>query len=445
MTNNKIKAKFMRLKELADEAHSVLKEYGWRILFHKVINYIRYYVLRKITPETKRVVPADKILKDRFFNLQPMKSVKVDRDDFRLNVVTDSLDKTSLFGGVATALILAILYANKNNLTLRIITRETKNNPEDFEHFLKIHALKKPKNVEYFSDFDRDIKGNNMRLETSEKDIYLTTSWWSTYVTKEISSRGKIFYLLQEVETFFYPYGDENYLCGEILKDENINFIINSNYLNEYYKDNGYENIIKNSIYFEPAFTKKLYQPATNCFNKKEKYNLFFYARPKNPRNLFYYGLKLLDEAIKMGLINKEQWNIYFAGSALPRIRLSNDIEPEILGQMSWQEYSSFIKKVDLGFCLMYTPHPSYPPLDIVSSGGVVLTNKFMNKQSLDFYSKNIICKNLDTKSMMSGFAEAVGLATDNKLRLKNFESNNIEHDWQKILEPILEYIKKNI
>lgn len=387
-------------------------------------------------------ISADYLINDRFHHLQPLKNIKVVRETERINIVTDSLGKESLLGGVATALILGIQLANKNKIPLRIITREKKNDPADFEYFVKMQGLKRPEEVEYYSDFDRKTKGSNQRLETSDKDIYITTSWWSTSVVRDIESRGKIFYLLQEIEMFFYPYGDEHYLCGEILKDENINFIINSSYLWEYYKNNKFDNVIRNGIYFEPAFSEKLYSAGKDSFKTKEKYSLLFYARPNNPRNLFFYGLKLLNQAIKLDLIDTESWDIYFAGSDLPRITLSNEVEAKILGQLSWTEYSDLIKNIDIGFSLMYTPHPSYPPLDIASSGGVVLTNKFMNKKSL-FYSENILCEELDEKSMMEGFRKAIKLTTNYKLREKNFKNNRIERSWEKSLSEVIDFIEK--
>ena len=69
----------------------------------------------------------------------------------------------------------------------------------------------------YYSDYDRDVLGNiAYKLEISENDIF-TSSWWSAAAIKGTSLRKKFFYIIQEVETFFYPHGDEHYLCSQIM------------------------------------------------------------------------------------------------------------------------------------------------------------------------------------------------------------------------------------
>ena len=435
----------IRFKEKIIKSIQILKNEG-------LINFIIYFarfskrIVNTIlfgsgsSPETS----FEKIFNDRFPHTQQMREIIVDRDDLRLNIITDSLGNRSLFGGVATSLTLAVLFANKNKMPLRIITRETKNNPIDFYNFLKIQGLEKPSKVEFFSDFDRNIKGNNLNLETSSKDIYLTTSWWSTSVVSKLSQKNEVFYLLQEIETYFYPYGDEYLYCKETLLCDDVHYIINSSYLYEFYKNSEFKNIAQNSVFFEPAFSKALYSPSLESFKRKEKYNLFFYARPGNPRNLFYHGLKIINEAIKNEILDPKVWDIYFAGSKLPKIVLANGVKPTILGQMNWEEYSKLIKTVDLGICLMYTPHPSYPPLDIVSSGGAVLTNSFLNKKKL-YYSDNIICSDLGEKEMLLNLEKAVGLAKNLKKREKNYKNNQIKNDWSEALEKIIEFMEKTV
>ncbi|MDD3887300.1 MAG: hypothetical protein PHN19_00805 [Patescibacteria group bacterium] len=380
------------------------------------------------------------LLNKRFFCLQSLNAIKISNNNFRLNIVTDSIKKRSLFGGVATALILATLFSNKYKIPLRIITRTTENNPRDYKNLLNFFKIEQPQKTEFFSDYDRNLCDNNYRIEISEKDIFLATSWWTAEVIRKVNLRKNFFYILQEVEGYFYPNGDEQYMCNSVLNKQNINYIINSKILSDYYSKNGYENVSSKSINFEPAFPKHVYSPGQDSFTKKTKYKLFFYSRPANPRNLFWTGLKILDEAILSGTIDTKEWDIYFVGSKVPPVIFSNGVIPKRLGQLNWNEYSKFLKTVDLGFCLMQTPHPSYPPLDIVSSGGVVLTNKYLNKQSLN-YSDNIICENLDEKSMLEGFKQAIKLAKDSKKRQQNYLNSSLETSWEISFEKVLEFM----
>ena len=130
--------------------------------------------------------------------------------------------------------------------------------------------------------------------------------FWHTIIREQISDVYK-----RQVETFFYPHGVEHLLCSQVMHDPNIDFIVNSHYLWEYFKKSE-PNIVEHGVYFEPAFSKELYKPVG--ISLKKKYRLFFYARPNNPRNLFAYGVFLLDMAIRQGIIDTSEWEICCAG-----------------------------------------------------------------------------------------------------------------------------------
>lgn len=449
-----------RLKELIRKAIYIIKYQGLvefnlhvKIALFKLIGQKNNFLLihkkddQDVTTYNKFVdnkinsVPA--LFDKKFKNLQPIRFIKVNRSEIRFNMVTDSIQKDSLFGGVATALILSTLYANRYNVILRIISRTGFNSPKNYFDFLNLFKIPKPNKVEFYSDFNRDNESNSFNLEVSDNDIFLSTSWWTTHTISQVNLRSKMFYLLQEVESFFYPNGDEQYLCKEMLEKNDILYIINSKILYEYYKLQRNKNVTDNCICFEPSFPDNIFSPGDQSFIKKDKYRLFFYSRPGNPRNLFYTGLNILEEGCKAGLINKDKWEIFFAGSDVPKIYFYNGIIPVNLGHLKWKDYLDFIKTVDLGLCLMYTPHPSYPPLDIISSGGVVLTNKYMNKETLD-YSKNIICKKLSFDDMLIGIEEGVMLAQNNLMRKENYYNNIVNKSWDKSFSDILEYINKN-
>src|SRR5438067_1217967 len=133
--------------------------------------------------------------------------------------------------------------------------------------------------------------------------------------------------------------------------------------------------------------------PAPSGNRAARPYRFLYYARPNNVRNLFYRGLEAIHEAVAAGILDPQQWELCFVGKDIPRLRLANQVEPKRYQNLSWQAYAALVREIDLGLCLMYTPHPSYPPLDLAASGAVAVTNRFGNaKHSLDQYSKNIIC-----------------------------------------------------
>ena len=254
----------------------------------------------------------------------------------------------------------------------------------------------------------------------------------------ETTIRKRFFYIIQEVETFFYNYGGERMLCEQVMNNPNIDFIINSGYLNKYFETHDPQ-IVENGCYFEPAFPVQLYSKKE--FKAKDRYKLFFYSRPNNPRNLYTVGVEMLKKAVEKGIIDTNEWDVYCVGQNSPVITFSNGAKSQNLGQLSWTEYAQFLADVDLGLCLMYTPHPSYPPFDVASSGGVVLSNKMLNKTSFDM-CKNVILADLDEESFMKSFKEAVALAKNIQMREKNYVENTIPRDWHHTLENTISYMK---
>ena len=113
---------------------------------------------------------------------------------------------------------------------------------------------------EYYSDYDRDEDGRKAtKLSVSSEDIFFATSWWSAKAIEKTSLRKRFYYIIQEVETFFYPHGVEHLLCSQVMHDPNIDFIVNSHYLWEYFKKSE-PNIVEHGVYFEPCLLYTSYK-----------------------------------------------------------------------------------------------------------------------------------------------------------------------------------------
>ena len=369
-------------------------------------------------------------------NTQPIPTAIAKTPVRRLNLVTDSLSRGSLMGGVATTILIAAEFACRNDMPLRVITRDAPANPQDFLAILTLNGMEPPKEIEYYCDSDRDADGQKAtRLPVTEEDVFMATSWWSAMAVEHTSLRRRFYYVIQEVETYFYPYGDLRLLCSSVMKNPNIDFIVNSHYLWEYFRENE-PNIVEHGIYFEPAFSKTLY--LTPDFAPKARRRLFFYSRPNNPRNLFAFGLRVLDEAIARGILDTEEWEICFAGQDVPDVRFCDGSKPVNCGLMTWEEYREFTGTIDLALSLMYTPHPSYPPFDIAVSGGVVVTNCYRNKTEFPG-CRNVLMGELELESMMETMQRGVKLACSDEERARNYAEMTIPRNWPDTLKETLE------
>ncbi len=351
----------------------------------------------------------------------------------RLTVVLDSMGANHLYGGVGTAIILAALTAQRTGAALRFVTRSEPADPSRVGAILRLHGVEWRDNIE-FMHTPRDGSPGARGVAVAPNDFFITTSWWSTWSVRQAVPRARVAYLLQEDERMFYPLGDDHLRCSETLTDPGLLYLVNSQLLLGHLQAEG---MAPGAIAFEPAFPAALYRPAAR--NAGERRGFFFYARPHNDRNLYWRGVEALSAAIEDGVLDPAEWEFHFAGHGAGGLSLPRGARVRFPGSMPWAEYARFIGGMDLGLSLMYTPHPSYPPLDLAASGAVVLTNRFGPKRDLDGYCANIICANPDAGALVEGLRRAAALANDTETRTANFNRAGLQRDWRASLAPALD------
>lgn len=423
--------------------------FGWRALIVRCVERLVGYEARaggfasdirrplpleKMTATIGEAVPAELALKAKFLAIAPLPVYSAPGPAKRVNLVTDSISKGSLFGGVGTAMILAALIARRTGARLRIITRTQVPLEASLAQVLECNNIRFEGNVEFVH---MPVGDESEQLDICDGDTFLTTSWWSTACVLGSISPSKVEYLLQEDERMFYPYGDEWLRCNEILARKDIRFYINTKLLFDHLVETGMLHLQNRGRWFEPAFPESLFHEE-KAKQKAGKHRLFFYARPNNERNLFYRGLEVLDNAISKNVIDIDRWEIVFVGKDVPSVKFAGHLVPTVISTMGWRDYAKFIRGTDLGFCLMSTPHPSYPPFDLASSGSVVVTNRFYGKQDLSQYSKNILMSELDVDSLTVALAQGMKLAENASLRRSNYKANRILRSWEDSFQSIL-------
>ena len=353
----------------------------------------------------------------------------------RINVVTDSLGGNSLFGGVATAIILGAEWARSANAVLRVVTRADSSDVSIIRRLLDVNGVNLPVKVE--TAFASD-EGCSEPLEVSDQDLFLTTSWWTTSsVLKAVPSR-RVVYLLQEDERDFYPAGDLRLEAARHMSQDGLRVVVNTARLREYLMEQGVLRDATISRSFEPSF--RLLSGVRRS-NREEGNNFLFYARPKHPRNLFGLGLASIEAAVTCGLLDEDRWSVHFVGSNIPRIRLSDGRVPERHEGLTWAEYRDLLGTIDAGLSLMASPHPSYPPLDMAAAGAVVVTNSWPGKQPLELVSDRILVHEPRITSLLDGIGKALELATSNSSR-EVIEAPYCE-DWTANLHHVVSWLIK--
>ena len=392
-------------------------------------------VLNEIRPQSKLSADVTELMLRRFPNIQPLPTCLAPRPKLgRVSLVTDSIGKGSLFGGVGTALIFAAQVANRTSSTLRIVVRTEAPASKNVAQVLDAYAIKLNHEIQFSfvpvgkSEGFSASEAAEKSLDIFPDELFITTSWWTTAAALPSVPRASIFYLLQEDERMFYPFGEERAQCERVLRTQDIRFIVNTRLLYEHLIDSGLEHLRENGRWFEPAFPRSLFHERTRVSGGRKRF--FFYARPNNPRNLFLLGLAVIDRAVNEGVLDLDQWEVLLVGKDIPGVTLGDGNNPQRCEELDWQAYADLVGTIDLGLSLMYTPHPSYPPLDLAASGAVVVTNKFGNKQDLFDYSRNIICADLDVESLVQALREGVALANAMETRRRNYSASALGTDW---------------
>jgi hypothetical protein len=319
-----------------------------------------------------------------------------------------------------------------------LVTRDTPPAASNFQRLLAFQGIPSCAEVEFCF---ANPKGESQHLDITERDLFISTSWWTTSCIRKSVPARSIIYLLQEDERIFYPNGDDRLLCSEVIADPEIRFVVNTRLVFDTLVADGFSNIAKRGVWFEPSFS-----PTHYCWDEnrdRSKLGFLFYARPGNLRNLYYRGMEAIAAAIEIGLFENADWCFNFAGKDLSPVSLPRGIRPILHQNLAWADYAKLVRSMDLGLCLMQSVHPSYPPLDLAASGAVVLTSRFGRKVSLEQYSTNILCSDVTLDALIDGLRTAVGRAHDIADRRRRYDSNAIMRDWSASFAPVLEKLQE--
>lgn len=371
----------------------------------------------------------DSLFAQQWAQLAPLPVAHLGAVAPRVTVLTDSVGSSSLFGGVGTSIILAILLANRFGATLRIATRTEAPDPS------VVGTLEEASGVRLEGALETAYVpvGGDAELAVADEEIVMTTSWWTTRATLGSTiPRGQVLYLLQEDERMFYPFGDERLMCSETLDERGFTVVVNTQRLLDHLgSPDNYPHLAEEAIALTPAFPGGLSRDSAGLRPRPDgKRRLFFYSRPENARNLFWRGGTVLSRAVERGLIDPAEWELHLVGRRTPDLTFPRDTKPLVVEGLNWLDYQDLVHTIDAALVLMDTPHPSYPPLDLAAAGVPVLTNTHGTKVDLGDYSANILTAPSTVDGLLEGMARLLALSADRDQRAANVRADGIERDW---------------
>ena len=370
------------------------------------------------------------------------------RPDFcapaRLNVVLPSLAMRHMSGGPNTVINLAYRMAARG-VPIRFIGMDA---PMDRDlgplrrHITNLTGIRGSfDHIEFACGYDR-----RKPLYIGENDVFMATAWWTAQVVDRgmrLTRPRKFIYFIQDFEPAFYHWGTEYALAQETY-DFDFVAVINSQQLADYLCENQVgrfrdPEFIPMCAVLQLAVDQKFFFCEERAM-KDRKRRLLFYARPSRARrNLYELGIAALYRANQEGLFPADEWEVMFIGEEVPSVDLGRGM---IVRSSPWQEleaYADLMRHSDIVLSLMFSPHPSYPPLEAAACGSIAVTSHFASKteENLRKISENIVPVAMTTESIVKGLEKANERISDHQARIDHSQIK-LSRSWEKSFEEVL-------
>jgi glycosyltransferase involved in cell wall biosynthesis len=271
------------------------------------------------------------------------------------------------FAGVYTILRFADYFAREHGVDNRFCVYDAPRRGTDREIARKIGAAFPALAGCEVTQWQRSRTSGEPFAHLRDADIAIATFWTSAYPVLKFNRCRAKFFFVQDFEPAFYPAGS-----GWVLAEETWHFgfpgIVNTPGLAEVYRDYG-----NPAVSFVPAVdTTRYHPPERRPSEEGGPVKIFFYGRPKQPRNAFGIGLSALASV-------RERF-----GTGVEIVSAGADWHPgaygqlgavENLGVLGLEAVADLYRSCDIGLAFMLTKHPSYQPLEFMASGMVTVTN----------------------------------------------------------------------
>lgn len=365
----------------------------------------------------------------------PFRRVENPYGSRRFSLVLPTIDQKHLYAGAWTALKVFWEAKKKLGFRARIICSCSPYNPESLGKLNFIDS-------EEIKEIESWVRGDEP-CSVEEDEIFIVTAWWTAHAVKDLEQTNKIFYLVQDYEPGFYPWSYRYVLAYETYKFEYAK-IFNTFGLYRFFEERKLLSG-KGETFFEPAIDSTMFYPGEkNYYHKTGKATILWYGRPEVSRNLFELAALSLDHLLsKHSEYKNKIAEIISVGESHNELYV-NDFCVKSRGKLNLDEWADLARESDVGISLMWSPHPSYPPFEMIASGMLVVTNRCYDKD-MSQINDNFISAEPNIESISEALKKALDRLDNQELIRKNAELFIRERSWDTNLQGTIEFIANQI
>lgn len=298
-----------------------------------------------------------------------------------LNILVPTLNPTEIFAGIATALDIGIGLAARGYHVRFIATDLPLSSPGTSRSFV---LGRLPKDHDMRSAADRislqcGVQSKTLSLHIG--DMFMATAWWSAHVAEKLIRRhamiqSRFLYLIQDYEPHFYAWGPE---FADAMASYDFAFepVFNTTLLRDWFAVQNFSFATDDALAFHPSIDIERYRRVARAAPSGTPRRLALYGRPDVPRNMYATAIEALARFVATEGLGPEDIELVSIGQHHSDVTLPGGLVLKSLGKLAWEDYPGYLGSVDLGLSLMYSPHPSHPPLEMAAAGVRVVTNSF--------------------------------------------------------------------
>lgn len=324
-------------------------------------------------------------------------------------VLVPSLNPSEMFAGIVSAIDLGLGLATRG-IPVRFIATDMPILSQDTSrHFLEQRLAKNMAQSGETAPIDVQCGVQNDTLPAHPDDQFLATAWWTAHCADTLIKTAsyntpEFMYLIQDHEPHFYPWGQE-FADATNSYDLPFRAIFNTTLLRDYFANIGYAFAHPDALAFHPAIEISTYSNGHRPTRSGPR-RLAVYGRPSVARNMLTSTVEALAIFITEQSLTQDDIELISVGEAHPPITLPNGLTLKSFGKLPLSGYPDFLSSIDLGLSLMYSPHPSHPPIEMAAAGIRVITNSFGQKD-LSLLSSAILSSTTTSTDLAQTLAKA--------------------------------------